>query len=162
MLLPQIYIYYIIIFYTSFQGNLSISWSVLQPIEDIAGFHVSIRNRSNQIIMEHHIPYDYRTDSIIWDEICHGNCPNLELCVLSKNSHGLINRWFDTQCIYLPNDLLQIREKYTYNNNQKYVIYSARTQSIDKINWGSSNSASFFNISRQIQILILLTILLST
>lgn len=96
--------------------------------KDIAGFHVSIRNSNNQIIVEHHIPYDHRSDYIKGTEICQQNCNHLQLCVLSKNSHGSINRWFDNQCIDLPNNFEYIQGKYVPQNEQIYVIYSIRTK----------------------------------
>lgn len=148
----------------SAKGNLSISWSVLQPNKDIAGFHVSVRNSINQIVVEHHVPYDRRTDSIAGNEICQGYCKNLELCVLSKNSHGSINRWFDSQCLYLPNDLEQIRGIYTQNSNQIYYIHSVRKHIRNhygyKTHMSSRSSPSVLNIPIQIQFFIVIEIAL--
>lgn len=96
--------------------------------KDIAGFHVSIRNSNNKIIVEHHIPYNHRSDYIKGTEICLENCNQLELCVLSKNSHGSINRWFDNQCMNLPNNFEYIQGKYGPQNEQIYVIYTIRAK----------------------------------
>lgn len=109
--------------------------------KDIAGFHVSIRNSKNQIIVEHHIPYDYRSDHINGTEICQVNCQHLELCVLSKNSHGSINRWYDKQCINLPNNIEYIQGKYT-RSEQIFVIYSIRSQNMYNNYNVLSNSAT--------------------
>lgn len=93
--------------------------------KDVAGFYVIVRNTDSKILLEHHLSYEYRVDQIIGSDICDGNnCRNLELCVLSKNSHGIINGWFDAQCVYLPNDLPKIMRKYTARDSQVYVIHS--------------------------------------
>lgn len=93
--------------------------------KDVAGFYVIVRNTESKILLEHHLSYEYRFDQIIGSDICDGdNCRNLELCVLSKNSHGVINGWFDAQCVYLPNDLPKIMRKYTARNSQVFVIHS--------------------------------------
>lgn len=112
----------------SSRGNLTVRW-IASPInKDIAGFYVLIRNIHNRILTEYHLPYDKRSMNIIGDEICDGNCNNLELCALSKNSNGTINGWFDSQCIYLPNDFERIRNKYNDRSSQIFVIHSVRKQ----------------------------------
>lgn len=109
-----------------------------------------VRNQRNQILVEHHIPYDHRSDKIPGYEICQGRCTSLELCVLSKNSHGSINRWFDTQCMHLPNNLEHIFNEYTFNNNQIYRIHSIRKQArIDADNWQTSGSSSFIILRKK-------------
>lgn len=114
--------------------------------KDIAGFHVAIRSKFNRILVEHHVSYEYRSDHIEGSEICREDCEHLELCVLSKDSHGSINGWFDTQCLFLPNDIKYIREKYTTRNDQIYAIYSkrklARTKAKFKSHSISSNGPS--------------------
>lgn len=137
----------------SYKGNLSISWTVPQINKDIAGFHVSIRSQNNQILVEHHVSYEYRTDHIGGTEICQEDCEHLELCVLSKDSHGSINGWFDTQCLFLPNDLKYVREKYAGRNDQIYVVYSKRKPIRTKTTYKyhnllSSRATSTFQIFR--------------
>lgn len=116
--------------YSSFssRGNLTVRWTVTQTNKDIAGYYVVVRNLHNRILVEHHLSYEKRNDDIIGSEICNGNCRNLELCVLTKNSHGTINGWFDNQCVYLPSDLERIQNKYDIQSNQIYVIHSLRKQ----------------------------------
>lgn len=112
----------------SSRGNLTVRW-IASPIKkDIAGFYVLIRNVHNRILTEYHLPYDKRITNIIGDEICDGNCNNLELCALSKDSNGTINGWFDSQCIFLPNDFERIRNKYNDRSSQIFVIHSIRKQ----------------------------------
>lgn len=112
----------------SSRGNLTIRWVTSLINKDIAGFYIVIRNAHNRILFEHHLPYDRRMDHIFGSEICEGNCQHLELCVLSKNSQGSINGWFDAQCVYLPPNFEDIRDKYTINFSQIYVIHSVRKQ----------------------------------
>lgn len=107
---------------------MTIRWTASLINKDIAGFYVVIRNAHNRILLEHHLPYDRRIDDIIGSEICNSNCNNLELCVLSKNSHGSINNWFDAQCVYLPQNFDDIRDRYDIHFGQIYVIHSVRRQ----------------------------------
>lgn len=93
--------------------------------KDVAGFYVIVRNTDSKILLEHHLSYETRADQIVASDICDGDhCRNLELCVLSKNSHGIISGWFDAQCVYLPNDLPKIMRKYTPSNTQVFIIHS--------------------------------------
>lgn len=81
--------------------------------------------------------YDVRKYYINGNEICDDDCNNLEICILSKDSLGSINGWFDSQCKYLPKNFKFIRRKYTDQKDQTFVIYSQRKQ--------STNSASLFS-----------------
>lgn len=112
----------------SSRGNLTIRWIVSPIKKDIAGFYVLIRNIHNRILTEYHLSYDKRSIKIMGHDICDGNCNNLELCALSKDSNGTISGWFDSQCIYLPNDFERIRKKYNDRSNSIFVIHSLRKQ----------------------------------
>lgn len=124
-------------------------WSVTRPNKDIAGFYVVIRDQHNQILVEHHVGYEKRTDRICGHAICDTECSNLELCVLTKNSYGTINGWSDFQCKYLPNNFENIREIYNDRNDKIYVIHSFRKKILGK-SIPSTNDAylyrSFFNM----------------
>lgn len=87
-----------------------------------------MRDQNNQIIVEHHISYEKRTDYIKGREICENDCSKLELCIISKNSYGTLNGWFDSQCKNLPNNLKNIQEKYSKFNDRMYVIMSLKNQ----------------------------------
>lgn len=124
-----------------------------------------IRNIHNRILIEHHLSYDKRTDDIIGGDICSGNCMHLELCVLSKSSLNIINGWFDTQCIYLPNDFERIQSKYDENNGQIYVIHSLRKQiraqsAYDRFD-NSANAANQLTSSIRIMLTLVASVLLT-
>lgn len=109
----------------STRGYITVRWTSNVIIKDVAGFYIIVRNADSKILLEHHLSYEYRVDQITGSDICDGqNCGNLEMCVLSKNSNGTINGWFDAQCIYLPNDLPKIMRKYTQNNGQVHYVHS--------------------------------------
>lgn len=110
---------------------MSIRWSVPVQNKDIAGFYVVVRDQSNKILVERHVSYEVRRDSINGDQICDNDCNNLEICILSKNSYGSINGWFDSQCKKLPKNF-----KTSNRKNQPFVIYSQRTK--------TTNSTSLF------------------
>lgn len=116
-----------IIYHSSSKGNLSIRWTINQINKDVSGFYVTVRNSMRQITVEHHVSYEYRSDNIPGDELCEENCDSLEICVLSKDSNGSINGWFDTQCSYLPN-LGYAKRRYTSDSEQIFKIYSLRKQ----------------------------------
>lgn len=100
---------------------------------------------NNQIMVERHVSYEKRTDHINGYDICVNDCSKLEICILSKNSFGTLNGWFDSQCKYLPNNLKYVQEKYSESNNKLYVIMSFRnhTKSQDK---RISNNATLVQI----------------
>lgn len=77
--------------------------------------------------------YEVRKEYISEHEICNDECDNLEICILSKDSFGSINGWFDSQCKYLPNNFESIKKRHI---DQTFVIYSQRVQ--------NTNSASMF------------------
>lgn len=86
-----------------------------------------IRNQKSKIHLEHHISYDKRYDQIMGSDICdEDDCYDLELCVMSKNSNGVINGWFDSQCVYLPSDFDDIKRKYSSRNHQIYILHSIK------------------------------------
>lgn len=134
----------IFLFVSSARGNLSIWWTLVNLNKDIAGFYVVIRNGKNEILVEHHIPYENRIDKIEGKNVCQNNCQNLELCVMSKDSRGSINEWFDSQCIYLPDDLKDIQEKYTVNYDRIQVIHSLRKHIRAHNGWNTSEACSSF------------------
>lgn len=86
-----------------------------------------IRDQNSKILVEHHLSYELRNDYISGYEICNTECNNLELCILTKNSNGSINGWFDSQCSFLPNNFEFIRKKYS-DHRQTFIIYSQRLQ----------------------------------
>lgn len=109
----------------SYKGNLTVRWILNNLKTDIGGFYIIIRNRNSKILIEHHTLYDSRIDQIDGHSICDENgCKNLELCVLTKNGYGIINGWFDSQCVYLPNHFETIIDRYHARNEQILYIHS--------------------------------------
>lgn len=131
----------------SLQGNMSIAWTVPSQNKDIAGFYIVIRDHESKILIEHHVSYEVRKDYINENEICTNDCNNIEICILSKDSFGSINGWFDSQCKYVPNFNF-IRNKFN-KQNHPFVIYSRRTQ--------KTNSATRF-VPRHIGLIYLVPI----
>lgn len=108
-----------------------------------------IRDQSSRILVENHVSYEVRKDFIIGHKICNDACNNLEICVLSKNSFGSINGWFDSQCKHLPNNFESIKKRYSGQKDQTYVIYSQRVQ------YKSSASIFFVDFKYLIFIMVL-------
>lgn len=95
--------------------------------------------------------YEARIDYIKGNEICNEECSNLEICILTKNSFGLINGWFDSQCKYLPSNFDSIRNKYNERRDQSFIIYSKRIQM-------KSSASQIFNDFKYFYFLVLLII----
>lgn len=101
-------------------------WLVTAPFKDIADFYVNIRDSKNKLFVERHLSYEERLVQIPGSEISDDYNGQLELCVLGKKSDGTIGSWFDSQCIYLPENFENIKRTYNANKNQPYIIHSIR------------------------------------
>lgn len=115
-------------------------WYVSALFDDIADFYVSIRDGNNQLLAERRLAYDDRTVQIPGDEISDDYDGQLELCVLAKKSDGDIRTWFESQCIYLPDNLETIKRTYGPHRNQPYLIHSLRKKIRAPIADGKSKS----------------------
>lgn len=126
--------------FCSYKGQLVAQWYVTALFEDIADFYVHIRDSGNQLLAERRLSYLERAVQIPGDEISDNYDGQLELCVLAKRSDGDIRTWFETQCIYLPENLETIKQTYGALRNQPYMIHSLRKRIRAPIADGHSKS----------------------
>lgn len=108
----------------STKDNLYASWYVAAPYKDIADIYVNVRDASNKLLLERHLPYDSRRVQLSGAELA-ADGP-LQLCVQAKNSDGSIGSWFDVQCYALPTDLAAVRRKYSAYFNGVYTMLSSK------------------------------------
>lgn len=108
------------------KGQLVAQWYVTALFEDIADFYIIIRDSNNQLLAERRLSYADRAVQIPADEISDEYDGQLELCVLAKTSHGDIRTWFDSQCIYLPENFEQLKRSYGPDRNRAFHIHSMR------------------------------------
>lgn len=94
--------------------------------EDIADFYISIRDSNNDLLTERRLSYDDRVVQISGSDISDDYVGQLELCVLAKKSNGDLRTWFDTQCIYLPDNFDTIKRQYGLSRNQPFRIHSIK------------------------------------
>lgn len=78
--------------------------------------------------MEQHLSYDTRKAAVVGNEISKDYSGTLQVCVLAKNSEGLIGRWFDSQCYDLPADFDDIKQRYTENYHLAYTMLSSKSR----------------------------------
>lgn len=121
----------------STNGLLWFSWFI-KGTGDIADFYVSIKDIDNKItIKEYHIPYDQRTFNISLNNIYSNN---MEICLLSKDSRGKINKWNKHQCFVLHNEW-KILNKKCYRNSGRYCdIYNYKSKAFTEL---KTNRASY-------------------
>lgn len=127
-------------FFHSYKGQLVAQWYVTALFDDIADFYVTIRDSGNQLLVERRMAYDDRTVQIPGAYISDNYDGQLELCVLAKNSDGTIRTWFESQCIYLPENFETIKETYGTQRSQPYLIHSLRKRIRAPIADGRSTS----------------------
>lgn len=114
--------------FNSTKGKLFLTWYVVAAHKDIADFYINIRDKSNTILTEHHVPYDRRSHEIRGKDISPDFTDPLQLCVQAKNSDGSIGSWFDTQCQNLPKNFEEVKNRYDEHGGGVFTIISSRAQ----------------------------------
>lgn len=115
-------------FLFSTKGKLILTWYVVASHKDIADFYINLRDKTNTILVEHHVPYDRRNDEIRGADISADFGDPLQLCVQAKNSDGSIGSWFDTQCTDLPHNFAEVKRRNDELGSGVRSIISSRAQ----------------------------------
>lgn len=110
----------------SIRAKLYIQWYVTTPNKDIADFYIIVRNKDNTILFEKHLGYDERSVEILEGELPKNFNDHIEVCVLAKNSDGLIRSWFNSQCFELTANFETVVRKFNENYNYAYSIVSPK------------------------------------
>ncbi|PSN36791.1 hypothetical protein C0J52_24097, partial [Blattella germanica] len=76
-------------------GGMSVSWYVTTS-SDVADFRLIAREQE-QVVLEHDVPYSVRTH-VLKKIPAH---PQLELCLLARDSAGNVRHWHSSQCTML-------------------------------------------------------------
>lgn len=116
-------------FVFSTKGKLFIQWYVSSPNKDIADFYIIVRNKDNVILFEKFLAYDERSVEIIESELPKNYADHIEICVLAKNSDGIIRSWFNSQCFDLTSNFENVVRKFNANYNYEYSILSPKKKS---------------------------------
>lgn len=96
------------------------------PNKDIADFYTIVRNKDNTILFEKFLAYDERSVEIVEAELPKNFEDHIEVCVLAKDSDGVITSWFNSQCFDLTTNFESIVRKFNKNYNYEYSIFSPK------------------------------------
>lgn len=110
------------------------------PNKDIADFYIIVRNKDNTILFEKYLAYDERTVEILEEELPKNFSDHIEVCVLAKNSDGVIRSWFNSQCFDLMTNFETIVRKFNENYNYEYSIVSPKKKLAGRSNDESVSS----------------------
>uniref|UniRef100_A0A336JWN3 CSON011490 protein n=1 Tax=Culicoides sonorensis TaxID=179676 RepID=A0A336JWN3_CULSO len=121
------------------KGLLWLSWFI-KGKGDIADFYLSLKDVDRKLsIQEFHIPYDQRTFNISLNNI---RANNIEVCLLSKDSKGNINKWLKNQCFVMHSEWKTLNKKCYRNFARSCDIYNPKTKTFSKL---KSNKAVTHN-----------------
>ncbi len=127
---------YVFTSYHSTRGKLYIQWYVTSPNKDIADFYIIVRNKDNTILFEKFLAYDERSFEITEGELPKNFNDQIEVCVLAKNSDGVIRSWFNSQCFDLTANFESVVRKFNANYNYEYSIVSPKKKVSGRSNDG--------------------------
>lgn len=148
-------------FPNSTRGSLFTQWFVSSISKDIADFYLHFRDGKNKVLLEKTLAYDTRIGNISSSElegIDFGG--NVDVCILAKNSDGVILNFDANQCTRMPSDFGAIMKKYNKRPSTFFKIFE-----MDKKNLGRNAIAlksGAWRILGNASILALLSITLLT
>lgn len=127
---------YVFVYTFSTKGLLWLSWFV-KGKGDIADFYISVKDIDDRnTIKEFHIPYDQRTFNISLNNI---NSNNIEVCLLSKDSKGKINKWDKHQCFVLRSEWKVLNKKCYRSSGRHCDIFNYKSNSFVKLQSNEAN-----------------------
>lgn len=112
------------IFRNSTRGSLFIQWFVSSISKDIADFYLHFRDGRNKVLLEKTLAYDTRIGnitSIDLEGIDFGK--NVDVCLLAKNSDGVILHFDKSQCTRMPANFNSIIKKYNKRPSTFFKIF---------------------------------------
>ena len=88
---------------------------------------------NNKNLIEKTLAYDTRITSFSSSELDALNFSNnIQLCILAKNSDGIILGWFDSQCIKLPSNFNAVMKKFNKRPSTYFKIFEQDRKNIGK------------------------------
>lgn len=116
------------------------------PNKDIADFYIIIRNKQNTILFEKFLAYDERSVEITEEELPKNFDDPIEVCVLAKDSDGVISSWFNSQCFDLTTNFESVVRKFNKNYNYEYSIVSPKKKSARSNGYDESVSSQAYGL----------------
>jgi hypothetical protein len=116
----------------SARGSLFIQWFVSSISKDIADFYLHFRDGKNKILLEKNLAYGTRIGNISSSELAGIDFEqNVDVCILAKNSDGVILSFDERQCTRMPTNFNAIVKKYSKRPSTFFKIFE-----MDKKNLG--------------------------
>ncbi|CRL00177.1 CLUMA_CG013451, isoform A [Clunio marinus] len=134
------------IFYT--KGSLFIQWFVSSISKDIADFYLHFRDGRNKVLLEKTLAYDTRIGNITSTEMERIEFEkNVDVCILAKNSDGVILHFDESQCARMPSNFNAIMKKYNKRPSTFFKIYEVDRNNLghNLISIGSGTNKIFGN-----------------
>lgn len=101
--------------------------------KDIADFYIYLKNGNNKNLIEKTLAYDTRITSIASSELDALNfSDDIQLCILAKNSDGIILGLFESQCIKLPSNFKAVMKKFNKRPSTFFKIFEQDRKNIGK------------------------------
>lgn len=145
---PSIVLSSLFLLYSA-RGSLFIQWFVSSISKDIADFYLHFRDGKNKILLEKTLAYDTRIGNIssaVLEKIDFGG--SVDVCILAKNSDGVILNFDESQCTTMPTNFNAIMTKYNKRPSTFFKIYE-----MDKKNLGRNAIALTSGVQRIINCL---------
>lgn len=144
------------LFYST-RGALYIQWFVSSVSKDIADFYLHFRDGKNQILLEKTLAYDTRignVSSVELEAIDFGK--SVDVCILAKNSDGVILNFNENQCTRMPSNFRDIIKKYNKRPSSYFKIFEMDKKNLGRNAIALKNGAS--KILTNIQLLIFISL----
>ena len=116
----------------STRGSLFVQWFVSSISKDIADFYLHFRDGKNKILLEKTLAYNTRIGNITSGELEGIDFDgSVDVCILAKNSNGVILNFDERQCTRMPSNFNGIIKKFNKRPSTFFKIYE-----MDKKNLG--------------------------
>lgn len=111
-------------FSPSTRGSLFVQWFVSSVSKDIADFYLHFRDGKNKILLEKTLAYDARIGNMSSQALEKIDFEkNVDVCILAKNSDGVILNFDESQCTRLPSNFNAVMRKYNKRPSTFFKIY---------------------------------------
>lgn len=110
--------------HNSTRGSLFIQWFVSSISKDIADFYLHFRDGRNKILFEKTLAYDTRIGNITSVELEGIDFEkNVDVCMLAKNSDGVILHFDESQCTRMPSNFNAVMRKYNKRPSTFFKVF---------------------------------------
>lgn len=134
----------------STRGSLFVQWFVSSISKDIADFYLHFRDGRNKVLLEKTLPYDTRIGNISTSQLeAIEFDKTVDVCILAKNSDGVILNFDESQCTRMPSSFNAIMTKYNRRPSTFFKIFEMDKKNLGRnaIALASSSTKILTNLS---------------